>query len=389
MASLIEEKAYLDLGGTVRSQSVEITLHKLRAIFPKLGITRVANITGLDNIGVPVAICIRANSKHLSVSQGKGLTWELAQASAIMESIEAYHAENTLPPNAQGSYVDLKNSYPVVDPRFFNSGDFTIPEIERWNFGWTEAIDINQKGNQVMIPHVLTSLDSTQCHPEYSFLSVSTNGLAAGNTQEEAICHGLCEVIERDSLYRWATLSDIKRKNTQLALDSIDSKINEHVIKKLYAADQLVKVWDITSLLGIPSFHCVIKDSNPLRNLGMFRGTGTHLLKEIALSRALTEAAQSRAAVISGTRDDIFSDQYQQKRTFSYSKEEYQGQKMYQTCMQPSIELNFSANIAYVCQRLTQEGFPHVFIINQTKKELDIPVVHVFIPGMKFNGARI
>ncbi len=232
-------------------------------------------------------------------------------------------------------------------------------------------------------------MDTTKRHPEYSFLSVTTNGLAAGNNKEEAICHALYEIIERDSLHRWGQLSDDKVSHTQLKIETINSKINSDVLEKFRSADQLVKIWEITSNLGIPSFHCVIKDANPLRGLGMFRGTGTHLSAEIALSRALTEAAQSRLTLISGTRDDVFTDQYNNRTSFAYSKAEYEGKKYYNDCQQADMRKDFQEDIQYLSQRLSIQGFHQILIVDHTKPELNIPVAQVFIPGLQFDGARI
>lgn len=382
------EGSYLDLGGTIRHNPANLTLERLQPLLSAFGITRIANITGLDQLEIPVAICIRPNSKHLAVSQGKGLTWELAQVSAIMESIEGYHAENVPPPEVIGSYKKLKQNYPIVNPMLFNPASFTIPNIEEWEMGWTKALDINQQ--QILIPHALICLNSTVYHPEYNFLSVSSNGLAAGNTKEEAICHAIYEIIERDALWRWGQLPNNKIDESQLLLSSIDSEINQAILEKLYKGEQSVKVWDITSPIGIPSFHCVIKDRIPIRNLGMFRGTGTHLSKEIALSRALTEAAQSRAAIISGTRDDIFTDQYQRNQLYPYSKDLYlEGKKKFQNCYQPSFELGFAKNIEYLYARLKEQNYPHIYIVDHTKERFKIPVVHVFIPKMQYSGTRI
>ena len=80
--------AKLDLGGTVRARDALETLAWVQPLLPRFGITRVANITGLDRIGIPVWISVRPHGRSLSVAQGKGLTPELAQASAVMESIE-------------------------------------------------------------------------------------------------------------------------------------------------------------------------------------------------------------------------------------------------------------------------------------------------------------
>jgi len=387
------EETYLDLGGTIRSQSVNTTLDWLKPLLKKMGITRVANITGLDCLGIPVAISIRPNSKHLAVSQGKGLTLELAMASAIMESAEGYHVENPAEPVLHGTYNQLVKSYPVINPELFLPGAFTISTLADYEMGWIEAIDISRKNKSVFIPHVLSCLDTTTPHPEYSFLFVTTNGLAAGNTKEEAICHALYEIIERDSLCCWGQLSNDKIAETQLKIETIDSKINTDVLEKFKIANQLIKIWEITSELGVPSFHCVIKDANPIRELGMFRGTGTHLSVEIALSRALTEAAQSRLTLISGTRDDVFSDQYNNRTNFMYSKTEYEGKKDYQDCRQPDIQEKtkkyFQKDIQFLSQQLSRQGFNQILVVDHTKPELNIPVVQVFIPGLQFNGARI
>jgi len=58
----------------------------------RMGITRLGNITGLDRIGIPVAVAVRPNSRSVSVSQGKGLELAQAMASALMEACEGFHA---------------------------------------------------------------------------------------------------------------------------------------------------------------------------------------------------------------------------------------------------------------------------------------------------------
>ena len=59
-----------------------------------MGITRVAVLTGLDVIGIPVAAAVRPNSRSVAVHQGKGVTLDAAKASAVMEAVECFHAEN-------------------------------------------------------------------------------------------------------------------------------------------------------------------------------------------------------------------------------------------------------------------------------------------------------
>jgi ribosomal protein S12 methylthiotransferase accessory factor len=75
--------------GTHRHVGPEQTLARVRPFLGRMGITRVANVTGLARIGIPVVQAVRPNSRSLSVSQGKGLTLAAAKASALMEAGEA------------------------------------------------------------------------------------------------------------------------------------------------------------------------------------------------------------------------------------------------------------------------------------------------------------
>ncbi len=70
------------------------TVNRLRPHFPRLGIVRMAEVTGLDRIGIPVWMAVRPNSRTLAVSQGKGVSAAHARASAVMEAAEIAIAED-------------------------------------------------------------------------------------------------------------------------------------------------------------------------------------------------------------------------------------------------------------------------------------------------------
>ncbi len=384
--SLIENH-YLHLGSTIRNELPANTLAKLQPIAQAIGITRVANVTGLDHIGIPVALCIRPNAKHLSVSQGKGSTWELAKISAIMESIEGYHAENPAPPQLTGSYPALQAQYPVINPQLFNPCFFQIPPLENWELAWTAARNLITQ-ESVYLPQELICLDSTRIHTEYGFFNVNSNGLAGGNTLEEAICHGLYEVIERDCVMRWQTLTPSQQQQTQIALESIHSPMNQAIIDNFLKANITVRIWDVASALGIPAFICSISDNNLLRGLHQFEGSGAHLSKEIALARALTEAAQSRLTLISGSRDDVFPQHYAEQKKL-IPAEKTLGQRSYSNCVEPKLFHCFADDINYLLEILQTHHFNQVFVVDHTRPEFNVPIVHVFVPGMHFNGHRI
>lgn len=70
--------AWLDLEGCMRTRSPGTTLSWIQGKLDRCGVSRVADVTGLDRIGIPVAIAVRPLARSLSVSQGKGCTLEAA-----------------------------------------------------------------------------------------------------------------------------------------------------------------------------------------------------------------------------------------------------------------------------------------------------------------------
>ena len=80
--------------GTHRLIAPEVSLSRIQPHLASFGITRCADVTGLDRIGIPVCCAIRPRNRSLQVSNGKGLRLVDAQVSALMEAIELFHAEN-------------------------------------------------------------------------------------------------------------------------------------------------------------------------------------------------------------------------------------------------------------------------------------------------------
>ena len=78
---------------THRLRDPRQTLSIVQPFLRDMGITRIANLTGLDRIGLPTVMVARPNSRSVAVSLGKGLSLHAAQASGVMEAIESWHAE--------------------------------------------------------------------------------------------------------------------------------------------------------------------------------------------------------------------------------------------------------------------------------------------------------
>jgi YcaO-like protein with predicted kinase domain len=73
------------------------TLERVQAAVPEVGITRIADISGLDRIGLPVFSAIRPSAADgaISVYAGKGTSETEARVSVIMEAVERFSAEVT------------------------------------------------------------------------------------------------------------------------------------------------------------------------------------------------------------------------------------------------------------------------------------------------------
>jgi ribosomal protein S12 methylthiotransferase accessory factor len=94
--------------GTSREVTAADTYRRVRPHLRRIGVTRVADITGLDRVGIPVfnAICPRSRDT-VSVYSGKGVTPTAARTSAVMEAVERYHAARPRLPDVVASYHEL------------------------------------------------------------------------------------------------------------------------------------------------------------------------------------------------------------------------------------------------------------------------------------------
>jgi ribosomal protein S12 methylthiotransferase accessory factor len=291
----------------------EETLLRGLRFAPIMGITRIANVTGLDTVGVPVVTVIRPNSRSVSVSQGKGLDLPAARASGLMESVETYHAETMTLPLRLASYEELRYSFRLVEV-----GELPVTSTGGFHPNlrvlWCEGRDLLNE-ESVFVPYDLVHTDYSWPRPAGSAcFASSSNGLASGNHLLEAISHGICEVVERDATTLWRLRDRVARESRGVDLGTVDDAACRQVLEKFEQAGLGARVWETTTDVGIAAFACEIreKEFDPMRPIPPSSGMGCHPLRSIALVRALTEAAQSRLTLITGSRDDLGPDRYTQ-----------------------------------------------------------------------------
>jgi YcaO-like protein with predicted kinase domain len=376
--------------GTHRLVPPEETLRRVRPFMAAMGITRIANLTGLDWLGLPVVSVCRPNARSLSVSQGKGLDLAAARASGLMEAVETWHAEHVQLPLLLASDESLRGRHRVVDvaalPRLAVSRFH--PELRLL---WVEGRDLRD-GAPVWLPYELVHLDFTLPLPEGSgaFL-MGSNGLASGNHPLEAISHGLCELVERDAVTLWHLEGEPARRRTRLRLDTVDDPACLQVLERLERAGLEVAVWEVTSDVGIPAFLCALAERSPepTRPRVPTTGSGCHPAREVALLRALTEAAQVRATLISGSRDDLgvahsyeaFQDPDVSRRELARLRAEPPARSLRGV---PTFEgASFDEDVAWQLERLAAVGLGQVVVVDLTRPEFGIPVVRVVVPGLE------
>ena len=375
---------WTDLSGTVRVCSAEATLHRVKPLLARMGITRVGLIDGLDCTGLPVAVCYRPNSRHLSSGQGKGVSKDLAIASAVMECIEGYHMEQPRQVVAQARYDDIRGTHEAVDPSTLAPGYFTAKPVEDFVFDWSQATNLVD-GTNTLVPSCLVTLDYSSLIPATNLLSITSNGVASGNCLSEAICHGILEVIERDSLSKWTALPNTQRDETRIQLSSIPPGPVRELIDKFRSAGVDVMLWDMSvDGLDIAVINCAGTSS-----LGAHGGSGAHFSREVAILRALAELAQSRAVWISGSRDDLYRGKYSKQRRPRHKRSaDAKGRRLYSDIPDNAHLQRFEEALAALMQKLIKRGYRQILACNHTMPEFNVPVVQVIIPGMAIQHDR-
>ena len=361
--------------GTHRAAALDATWRRFAPLARAAGITRIADQTGLDTIGIPVFAAIRPMGRSLSTQQGKGVTAQAARVSALMEALETFSAEQ--PRRAiRGSARALARTHRVVDIR-------ALPRTGRVSrdatYAWVEGWDLIAN-EPVLVPHACTTLDTT--FTRAPVFDVSSNGLASGNARVEAIAHGLCEVIERDCEAAWRRGGGDRR----LVLDAIADPTCRALIERVVASGARVFVWDLTGELAVPVIGCAIVEDphEPAwRPLGVYQGFGAHLVPEVAIARAITEAAQTRVTYIAGGRDDFFAADYARATDPALVADVWASAAApcddpVDPASLPRLDTrSLGVALATLCAPLAQ-----VIVVDLTAPALGVPVVKVIVPGL-------
>jgi ribosomal protein S12 methylthiotransferase accessory factor len=419
-----------------RVRSAKDTLAEIKTICRNIGVTRTSDITFMDRLYVPnYSAVLPGTEDQFWVYNGKGMTKSHAQASALMEAIERHSSLFSAYPRdfIQGSYKQLSKSYgkvlhpdEVVEPVNQKYNDQTIMDF-------LPGFDLMTNQN-VLVPAEIALYRYIPRHPAICAFPYShTNGLASGNVLEEAICHALCEVVERDAV----SLADLcassipynilEKVMDSLSVDensgllasririgdrfvddsSIFSDVDissvmeefepvKHLVRRFTDAGISLLVKDITQKdIGIPTF--VASSIEWISHeYGYFaRGYGTHPDSRVALIRAITEVSQTRAVNIHGARDDLKKIKYKENDDIYKRKWQFVPASASSSTNQINknvIEFfdiktyrnnDVLADINRILSGLKKAGLGRAIIVDLTNPSIGTPVVRAIVPGLE------
>jgi putative methanogenesis marker protein 1 len=378
----IQSAPKLDQSGAHRTVSAEATWERLRPLLKRIGITRLADITGLDRLGIPTYSAVRPTLKRsaVTVTCGKGLRSIDAKVGAVMESIEYKLSEPDEHRSRLARIEELEGN--VAHPADFHLPPW-VKNVSSLNLEWVEAWDI-ARDEPVWLPAASAFI----LDPGGDFLfDTDSNGVASGNRIEEAICHALAEIIERDAesvAQSHLALAPASERYPLLDLSSIPAS-SQALVERFVQNGVDLYVRNITSDLGIACFsaECVDRNTDKLLIHG---GSGAHLVAEIALNRALTEAAQSRAADIQGSREDLSYFRRADRDPRNLSIKEWRAPEGRRAHFRDVPSLccdDVAKDIGVMIERLLARGFKRVAVFDLTSDELGIPAVRVIVPGLE------
>ena len=286
----------------------------MRPFMAEFGITRLARQTGLDTIGIPCWAATRPNARTLAVNMGKGADDDAAMASAIMEAAEYAIAEAPRVPVIRATAAALRDAGKTL----FDINPWLPqkePLADDLELDWLIGTQLFS-GAPVYAPRdalVIGGADTL------ASVSQSTNGLASGNTLEEATFHALCELVERDATTLWIFKSDEAAAATEIDPAAFADPLIDGLVAQVEAAGLRVTLFDQTTAIGLPVIFALLapRDQPATRYFDLAAGCGCHPVAARAAIRAITEAAQTRISNIAGGRDDFDPAEYHQKLSAS------------------------------------------------------------------------
>ncbi|HEX3253721.1 MAG TPA: YcaO-like family protein [Pyrinomonadaceae bacterium] len=381
------------LSSSLRAECLDVTLNHARSLARGLGISRVTDITRLDCVGVPVFASIRPDAQpgSLCVNAGKGITVAEARAGAYMEAIEYAFAEynraslEVLWVPAGEVYEGKRRQASILDFCPVMNAEIDLEEL----LPCVATRDLSS-GRKYLVPAELVFLPYPRKLGGSRYFGSNSNGLCSGNSVLEATIHGIAEVIERDV----CSFQSIKDTSELISNRTLPASIRK-IETSLSAVGMNLHVRYVENMFRIPYFMAVVAESKVINPIYVSVGYGCHPLKEIALTRAVCEALQSRLSFIHGGRDDLVNRYERFKRASAGKQARYADSLLARVSRNGSLvrfgsipdhsrtatDLPSALNV--LLDALAQNGFKRVLRVVYTRPRLPLQVLRVIVPRLE------
>jgi ribosomal protein S12 methylthiotransferase accessory factor len=329
-------------------------------------------------------------------SYGKGSTAEQAEASALMEAIERYSGI------FQGDEIRVTRRFTDFAP-----GDAILPndillfsdaqarqdagspgepgEVQTAPAGFDRSAKIEWSPVWSLRDGRFKYIPTTLLYFFYGgpdTFRADSNGCAAGNTIEEAIVQGFLELVERDAYAIWWY-----NRSQRAAVDL--SQFDDSYVRDLHSqlADAGRKLWvlDVTSDLGVPTYVAILHwMQNGQENIEF--GSGAHFDKRIALLRTLTELNQflSIGLMDGGSGEKSSLDRVTPLRLQGYPFLTPSSHPIVLPGSDAQIgALDNTRNQVLACVDIARRAGLDFLVLNQTRPDVEVPVVRVIAPGLR------
>ena len=342
-------------------------------------------------------------------SGGKGKSIGQARISALAESLERYCGVfDGTEPRIRASFASLGQSaiHPNASMGYSaqqyaereshnRSGEKArwVPEPFREDaeIEWTPVWSLSA-GEPRYLPTSFCYYGYRSADP--LFARADSNGCAAGSVIEEAVLQGLLELIERDAVALWWYN---RMQRPAVDLTTIDDPYVPALIHHYQELRRELWVLDVTSDVGVPTFAALSRRVDKEEE-DIIYGFGAHLDACVALTRALTEMNQSLEAVPAAAGPDAgqtYRGSQQAVRWWRTVKAAASGYLTPDSAAAPRRLDDFGSRASddlredvLTCRTLAESRGIEIMVLNQSRPDVDFPVVRVVAPGLRHFWAR-
>jgi len=338
-------------------------------------------------------------------SFGKGSSAEQGEASALMEAIERYSGI------FQGDEIRVMRRFTDFPP-----GDAILPndvllhsdaQVRR------ELAQANGPDEATPVPTAFDPSAKIEWSPVWSLrdqrfkylptsllyffyrgpvgyqVHADSNGCAAGNTLEEAIVQGFLELVERDAYAIW-WYNRLQR--AEVDLGQFDDPYIRDLKTQLAETGRRLWLLDVTSDLGIPTFVTIAHWMENAQEFIEF-GSGAHFDARIAALRAMTELSQFLSIGLMGRRAPNPSRQESNLESNHDGAPSFrlQDHAYLMPSGTPVVRPDFGSKFGELdkreqvtaCVDLVQRAGLDFLVLDQTRPDIEVPVVRVIVPGLR------